>query len=947
MTPEKWQRVDALVKAALEQEPSQRAAFLSARCGPDEELRRQADALVSAAANMGSFLETPALPPSARRSPEELLGDPGETVAEGTRKARLSARAPLSRGAILGRYFVLDVIGEGGMGIVYAAYDPELNRKLAIKLLHPGSSFGSRGGDAKSRLLREAQAMARLSHPNVITVHDVGMFEGQVFVAMEYVEGCTLRQWLESRPREVRDVLRAFLQAGRGLCAAHAAGLVHRDFKPDNVLMGNDGRVCVLDFGLARSAVALEDNNESIRLSGQPEAHLSGSDLLASPVTRVGALIGTPHYMAPEQFMGLPADARADQFSFCAALYQALYGHLPFAGETLSERLAAIQRGEIRGPSGSTRVPGRFRQILARGLSANPDHRYPRLDDLLAELQQDPSRTRKRLIAVAGLVSLLGATAWAGYRVQYQRGQVCKGAERKLAGVWDDSQKQRVSSAFLATRKSYAAHAARGVGRILDDYAQRWVAMETEACEATRLRGEQSEELLDLRMSCLSHRRQELKAMTDIFAAADAKLVEKAVTAAQGLSDLEGCANAELLKAPVKPPADEATRSKVEEIRTKLATVRALNEAGRYAQALPLVKQAAEEADSLHYLPLQAEALFLLGHTQSLNADWKTSEQTLIQSALAAQSGRHDEFAARAWGRLTWVETSQAKHPEVEFYAKLAFATIDRMGGNDRLLANPLNALAVSYKDQGKYDEATNYLKQVLALGEKVGDELVVGRALNNLGAIQTRQGKYDYALAGLQRSLEIKQRSLGPSHPEVASTLVNIGTLLRRKGNNDAALANYERSLEIRQEALGPNHPLVAQSLHNVATILTIQTKYDAALRAFQRALAIDEKAQGPDHPDVSKHLLGIGDVYLKQGQAADAIPPLERALSILERRNIEVTYLGEAQFLLARALLESGGSPGRARALARKAREAYVAAGEAGVNEVSEIDRWLADHR
>src|SRR5262249_1040491 len=154
-------------------------------------------------ANMGSFLETPALPPSARRSPEELLGHPGETVAEGTRKARPSAHAPLSRGAILGRYFVLDVIGEGGMGIAYAAYDPELNRKPAITLLPPGSCFGSRGGDAKSRLIREAQAMARLSHPNVITVHDVGMFENQVFVAMEYVEGCTLKKWLESRPREV------------------------------------------------------------------------------------------------------------------------------------------------------------------------------------------------------------------------------------------------------------------------------------------------------------------------------------------------------------------------------------------------------------------------------------------------------------------------------------------------------------------------------------------------------------------------------------------------------------------------------------------------------------------------------------------------------------------------------------------------------------------------
>ncbi|MBA2543935.1 MAG: serine/threonine protein kinase, partial [Deltaproteobacteria bacterium] len=236
----------------------------------------------------------------------------------------------LERGTALGRYIVIDVLGEGGMGVVYSAYDPELDRKVAIKLLQarPDSSAGSQGTSGQTWLLREAQAMARLSHPNVIAVHDVGTLSGhRVFIAMEQVDGVTLRVWLRDKVRPWREVIQIMTAAGTGLAAAHASGLVHRDFKPDNVLVDNNGRVRVMDFGLAR----LHPDETGERLDRQSDALIEARSPLSAPLTIAGTVIGTPAYMAPEIGDGMLADARSDQFSFGVALYEALYRGRPFA----------------------------------------------------------------------------------------------------------------------------------------------------------------------------------------------------------------------------------------------------------------------------------------------------------------------------------------------------------------------------------------------------------------------------------------------------------------------------------------------------------------------------------------------------------------------------------------------------------------------------------------
>ena len=252
----------------------------------------------------------------------------------------------LEQGSRLDRFVVVEKLGEGGMGVVIAAYDPDLDRKVAIKLLRAGAWDTGVSSEGRQRLLREAQAMAKLSHPNVVVVHGVGTMGSQVYIAMEYVDGCTLGEWLKQDKRSWPLVVDMFCRAGRGLVAAHAAGLIHRDFKPDNVLVGKDGRVRVTDFGIVGTAGTMSEG------TGRPGAGelASRSTPLSTPLTSAGVLLGTPIYMAPEQLERAPVDASADQFSFCVALYEALYGERPFAGKSYDELSLNVSSGNFKPP---------------------------------------------------------------------------------------------------------------------------------------------------------------------------------------------------------------------------------------------------------------------------------------------------------------------------------------------------------------------------------------------------------------------------------------------------------------------------------------------------------------------------------------------------------------------------------------------------------------------
>jgi WD40 repeat protein/predicted Ser/Thr protein kinase len=340
---------------------------------------------------------------------ESALADDSERGLETRRQKDLIAAALFDEPVTpikIGRFTIVRELGAGGMGVVYVAYDEQLDRRVAVKLLRGASS----SSDASRRLEREAQAMARLSNPHVVTVHEVGTFEGQVFVAMEFVDGQDLRGWLKSEPRTWRMIIDVFRQAGEGLAAAHDGGIVHRDFKPDNVLVGKDGRVRVADFGLAHAFDAPADPGESELTTSQSSSRLSVS------LTRTGAIMGTPAYMPPEQYAGRRTDARSDQFSFCVALWEGLYGRRPFKGNNIAALSLSISEGRIDPPAADSDVPAWIAAILMRGLSPKADDRWPSMRELLDAIGRDPSARRRRLLLGFGLggaaAALVGGLSW-------------------------------------------------------------------------------------------------------------------------------------------------------------------------------------------------------------------------------------------------------------------------------------------------------------------------------------------------------------------------------------------------------------------------------------------------------------------------------------------------------------------------------------------------------
>ncbi len=797
-------------------------------------------------------------------------------------KAPLAQALPLradalERGANLGRYVILDRIGSGGMGVVYSAYDPELDRKVALKLLRPDRDRSS-GETGRLRLLREAQAIARLSHPNVIHVYDAGSFGDQVFLAMEFVEGRTLRRWLDEERPSWRDVLARFVLAGRGLAAAHAAGLVHRDFKPDNVLLGTDGRVRVVDFGLARPAGNLEAAAESDSSPG------SGG-ILASPLTQGGVALGTPAYMAPEQLRGEAADARSDQFSFCVSLYEALHGDRPFPGTEPREIAEAVLRGAVREPPAGTRVPGRLRAVLFRGLSADPQRRHPSMEALLHDLERDPAAVRRRGLAAAAVLLATGALfSGLGY-FQARRTRLCGGAEEKLMGIWDPAAKTEIRQAFLATRTPFAASAWQGVEPILDGYFGRWTGMRREACEATRLRGEQSEDLLDRRMLCLDQRLRDGTALAALFRRADAGVVEKAVAAASALPGVAGCGDVASLKARVPLPADAALRREVEAAGRDLARVRALRAAGKYPQGLAAVREISRRLENVPYRPAQAEVLYLLGDLQELAGDLQDAEPTLRRALLRAEAASDDEMKVRAAIALLRV-LGEVRH-EFERAAEwrsFAAATLERLPENGELQAEYLNQLGLVEKAEGLYPEALSHHQQAIALRRRFLGERSpeLAASIGDAGVALYYLGRYPEAFTRFQEALRIQEATLGPRHPETARTLERIGNTLYQQGRYQEAVSYHQRALGIREAALGPEHRLVADSLNNLGNSLDLLNRRQEALAKYRRVYEIRIKVFGPRHAEVAAALNNIGTVYSNLRRFDEALLYHRRALEM-----------------------------------------------------------------
>jgi len=760
----------------------------------------------------------------------------------------------LHAGATLGRFRLIRPLGNGAMGEVWAARDPELDREVAVKLLRLRP--GALGVEATARMRREAQAMARLNHANVVTIYELGT-DGpdRVFCAMELVEGVTLRRWLET-PRSWRAVMAIARAVGRGVAAAHAAGLIHRDIKPENVLIADDGRTLVSDFGLAKLA----------DLGGVERVERAAVDDATSGVlTAAGAVIGTPVYMAPEQLAGRP-DPRSDQFSYCVTIYEALFGGRPFAGGTLAALEAASARGPDR-PADLRGVPRGVLRCLARGLAADPDARWPEMAALVDALDRAVRAPRRRRVALAGLAAVAVLAAGVFGVVDGRATEACASGAGMIVPLWNpivrSTQIGRLTALDPGARVSIAS-----ATRLVDDWTQSWRIAHAAACtvDAPRRAG---------RLDCLDRGLQDLRAQLAVWRTGDRAVLEAAVRAAAELPDLQRCvapaagraidpilaaqitqtdarvrsgrataARADVdamlaLAEAIRQPRDlavalisaaRAEREVGELVRARDHLARAAREAGRAGDDRTLLDALVDEAAVIIELGQPLVSLGLLDAAQALDERTGASASRRIQvtrGAALQQAGRAPEAVATLRAVMPAIEADAVRDPR----AQLLLATL-----------------------LGKLSAAQRQL-----------DDFAQSRALS-------------------ERQLAIYEASLGRSHPDVARSLADLAGSEMHLMRYADAKAHLARAREIALTTFGEHHLLTGSLYLLNAQVASYEQRLDDARADYEHARAAFTNVLPTDHPRFVVVESGLGELERSADRCKEAIPHLERALHISE---------------------------------------------------------------
>lgn len=870
-------------------------------------------------------------------------GPAGSASSAGSGDATPHAMAP---GTEVGRFIVQAPLGTGGMGVVYAALDRVLGRKVALKLIHADHSEGLASEEWRARLLREARAIARLSHPNVIAVHEIGLHGDQPFVAMELVEGSTLRSWLAASPRSWRDIVSVFVAAGRGLLAAHLAGLVHRDFKPDNVLIGHDGRIRVTDFGLA---CPLRDPDGHGADRPAPDASREPFRALGSGVadreehlTRTGALVGTPGYIAPEVLRGGAADFASDQFSFCVALHEALFRERPSIraspepGAHVSAAVTAIEpkpAAQVR--SDRHAVPGWLQQTVQRGLSPRPADRFPSMESLLVALNHEPVRRRRIQLGVAAsMVIAIGAAAGV-VAAGRPDPEICTGALEQVAAVWNRGMDVRVQSSFAATARPHAQTSAARVAQGVTAYTEQWATMHRASCLATA-RGEQSPDLLDRRLSCLGRRLDQVAGLLNLFVRnADGNLVDRSIDMVGKLEPLSTCADPAALRSRVALPADPARRARVAELEREVDRAELERQAGRPQAAADAARAVLQVQSPLDHAPLAARAEGVLGRALEDLGRMAEAREALGRAQRTAQRAGDARLAVDLMIELLFVVGArQEHHDEAQMLADVVDGILEspELRGDEALRARLLATLGSIAARQKRVDRALELQREVLAIRRRtlpgISEEVASAeeRVGNALGA-KRLQGE---ARLHHFEALAIRRQLFGDRHPDVAAThsnlaitylqearpndarphllaakaileaipehrnyhpvLSNLGELERIVGDYGRARRYHEAALAARLRQLGSDHRYVGQSLGSIGDVLRAMGDLHQALSFHRRALAVLEKSVGVDHPDYATGLSDIGEDLRQLGRAAESLRHQERALEILQARSPDV---------------------------------------------------------
>ncbi len=883
----------------------------------------------------------------------------GISMQSKVRKNRLrnklfgSSEEPLK----IGRFRILDSIGSGGMGEIFSAYDERLDRKVAIKLVHQNHSRAVR---AQDRLLREAQALAQLSHPNVVQVYEVGTADGQLFIAMEYIRGTTLRRWLDDKDKEnendndkseawqgrqrVVAILNQFVSIGQGLKAAHDVGVVHRDFKPENVLIGSDGRPRVVDFGLARAldgadsetlSDATDDQRTNTRATRFSDGTPRPQPIVTTPklrraalaLTSDGRVMGTLGYMSPEQYWAeRELDSRSDQFSFCVALYEALYQQRPFHGNSQTELKRATTNGDILPPPRDSDVPAAVQDAILRGLSPQPDDRFPSMAELIEAITPAQPQTSRRwwLAAAAAAVVTGGAMQIFGGLED-----PCARAGDAIARTWNEPRAEEISAHFAASKLPYAQLTWRSISERIDSYTARWRQSSAATCEATNVEKTQTESAHQRRSLCLERARRDLDVLLIEFEHADSAIIQNALPAMSTLRDLDQCDNAELYSSPMRLP-NRADESLVHNIRDQIAKARARIAAEDHEAALTLAQAAVPRAEASGYPPVHAEALAVLGRVYTLSSDTEkersAGEAMMMQASNLAVAQHHDELDAEVWTQLGLLGLSTRPLDELQRRAERAQAAVARIRNPPSSMATLLLLQASIARQDRRYQDAETYIRQAIKSLPENTSAYRRGRYQVTLGNILSLQGRYDdaykyflesfveisalvadeahpatiYSRDGLARvhqrrgefDLAVKQlnsilrtyiQMFGPENYNVGRTEIMLSDTERDRGNWARARYHAQKAQEIYQTAYEENHYRRAEPHVRLGAIAFFEEEFDKAAEHYRRAIEIEQQQKQPRPGKLGGYYANLAEAGLAQGALHAAEAALAQANTYL----------------------------------------------------------------
>lgn len=785
----------------------------------------------------------------------------GPRESEGTDPAG-EERGELEPGTRIGRYEVEERLARGELYTVHAARDPNLGRRVAIKVLRPRLA-----GDPEARLalLREIQAAARLTAPNLLAVYDAGTSQGALFLAAELVDGETLDRWL-AQPRRWRAIVGVFLQAARGLEAAHAAGLVHGHLGPEKMLVGRDGRVRVLDLGLGR----LIDGSPG---GGEP----SGGD-----------------HRSPEQRRGALADARSDQYAWAASLHAALFGE--------------VGRGALASPGrrASSRPPRWLRAIVARGMAADPAERHPSIGAAIAAVEGGLARRRRRALAAATGLAIVTATATSFVGYLGGRDEPFGRCPEPSLTPWSAERRRELAAAFAATGVPHAPAAWRSAELGVDRYAARWRSQRREACFALAI-GQAAAIDYERRVSCLDRRRMTMEAIIDRIDRPDRALVDHMPKLVGSLPDLEACAR------PREPewPSDPGVRTRLTLHFHDLARVSSLIDAGELDEASRAIQPVLRDADQLGFPAWKAEATYLAGKLAARRGVYDEAARVVEEAMWSAEAARHDELAAAAAAELLDILATQQRRPmAARQFVEHARAAAERVGS---VAARRRAARAIGWVElaAGRHDQAEAELERAVALDlpSSPADPVEKAELLYDLSTLALRRGRPADAEPLRRRAAALIEAALWPGHPRHAAMVAGHSLALAGADRRAEALATGERAIELYERALGPDHPDLVQPLMTTSEMALDIDDVPRARALAERAVAVAERSMAPDHPAVATALGSLGEAMRIQGELADAERILRRAL-VIRREQLAPGHhaIVQAALQLAMVLLARG---------------------------------------